>query len=313
MGLFSNTANVVAQTGDPGPLGPGSLWSETDAQILWRRNDANTAWVDVSTGFYGSSVSSKGTLMPSSPDENDLFYHTDLKHFFVFDGTNWKSKITGDVITAFVENNLSVDDGWAAVDTGQMDYNATTDLIDFDIVEDNSNDAISIPLVTLGAAAQTNDPISIEFELKLNTITDGSSGLLCWIILSNNTSASTSEVNHNALGLEMFVGAGTDRFSSVFVDTGTLINGTTSDFSVSPATGTFIMRFEFSNQENLFTILKLDSSRQLIQKKEIDTSALSLASLDNFGIWNRTISDAGTSAIIGTVDNIKVFNGLSRF
>jgi len=47
MGLFSNTATIVAQASDPGPLGPGAFWSDTDDQVTYRRNDANTQWVPV--------------------------------------------------------------------------------------------------------------------------------------------------------------------------------------------------------------------------------------------------------------------------
>jgi len=44
MGLFSNTANVVAQAAEPTPVA-GMIWIETDANENWRRNDANNAWV----------------------------------------------------------------------------------------------------------------------------------------------------------------------------------------------------------------------------------------------------------------------------
>jgi len=47
MGLFSSTANVIAQAADPGPIGPGGIWSDTDAETTFRRNDANTDWVQI--------------------------------------------------------------------------------------------------------------------------------------------------------------------------------------------------------------------------------------------------------------------------
>ncbi|MCH8127448.1 tail fiber protein, partial [candidate division KSB1 bacterium] len=45
MGTFESTANVVAQGSDPGSLGGGALWSNTTTETLFRRNDANTAWI----------------------------------------------------------------------------------------------------------------------------------------------------------------------------------------------------------------------------------------------------------------------------
>jgi len=45
MGSFSSTANIFAQASEPAGPTPGSLWSDTDANTLFRRNDANTSWV----------------------------------------------------------------------------------------------------------------------------------------------------------------------------------------------------------------------------------------------------------------------------
>lgn len=48
MGLFSNTGNIIAQAADPGSsAGAGALWSDTDANITSRRNDANSAWLQI--------------------------------------------------------------------------------------------------------------------------------------------------------------------------------------------------------------------------------------------------------------------------
>ena len=47
MGTFSSTANFLAQSSDPGAIGAGAIWSDTDASILYRRNDANDDWLEV--------------------------------------------------------------------------------------------------------------------------------------------------------------------------------------------------------------------------------------------------------------------------
>jgi len=47
MGTFSSTANFIAQSSDPGALGAGSIWSDTDAGTTFRRTDANDAWEDI--------------------------------------------------------------------------------------------------------------------------------------------------------------------------------------------------------------------------------------------------------------------------
>jgi len=55
MGLFSNTGNFVAQSADPGALGAGAIWSDTDANRTLRRNDADSAWVEIGIGVIGSA------------------------------------------------------------------------------------------------------------------------------------------------------------------------------------------------------------------------------------------------------------------
>jgi len=47
MGVFASTGNVLAQASDPGPLGAGSIWSDTDSHVTYRRTDDNTQWVPI--------------------------------------------------------------------------------------------------------------------------------------------------------------------------------------------------------------------------------------------------------------------------
>jgi len=47
MGIFSSTATIVAQSSDPGPLGAGAFWSDTDDQVTYRRTDDNSQWVPI--------------------------------------------------------------------------------------------------------------------------------------------------------------------------------------------------------------------------------------------------------------------------
>ena len=45
MGLWSITAqNVIAQDTDPGAVGAGVIWTDTNANLTYRRNDANSGW-----------------------------------------------------------------------------------------------------------------------------------------------------------------------------------------------------------------------------------------------------------------------------
>ena len=45
MGLWTITSqNVIAQASDPGAVGAGVLWTDTNANLTYRRNDANDGW-----------------------------------------------------------------------------------------------------------------------------------------------------------------------------------------------------------------------------------------------------------------------------
>jgi len=68
MGLFSGTGNLIAQSSDPGAsAGPGAIWSDTDADITYRRNDANSAWVQM-VPVINSSVSASAAIASSKLD-----------------------------------------------------------------------------------------------------------------------------------------------------------------------------------------------------------------------------------------------------
>jgi len=46
LGAWNVTAErIFAQTEDPGAVGAGAIWSDTNANITYRRNDTNTDWI----------------------------------------------------------------------------------------------------------------------------------------------------------------------------------------------------------------------------------------------------------------------------
>jgi len=47
MGVFASTGNIIAQSSDPGSLGAGSIWSDTDSHVTYRRTDDNSQWVPI--------------------------------------------------------------------------------------------------------------------------------------------------------------------------------------------------------------------------------------------------------------------------
>lgn len=56
---------IFAQAADPGAVGSGTIWTDTDANITYRRNDANTDWIPIAlslgTAYQNLSVNSGAT------------------------------------------------------------------------------------------------------------------------------------------------------------------------------------------------------------------------------------------------------------
>ena len=66
MGAWNvSSERIFAQASDPGAVGAGSIWTDTDANISYRRNDANTGWtpfaLDLGTAYQNLSVNSGAT------------------------------------------------------------------------------------------------------------------------------------------------------------------------------------------------------------------------------------------------------------
>jgi len=70
MGTFSSTGNILAQSSDPGALGAGAIWSDTNANITYRRNDANSAWLEMPV-IGGGTVTTAGLLRSNATTISD--------------------------------------------------------------------------------------------------------------------------------------------------------------------------------------------------------------------------------------------------
>ena len=63
MGLWTITSqNVIAQIADPGAVGAGVLWTDTNADLTYRRNDANDDWILIQAGVSTVSTTEMGYL-----------------------------------------------------------------------------------------------------------------------------------------------------------------------------------------------------------------------------------------------------------
>jgi len=312
MGSFSSTANVVAQASDPGAIGPGAIWSETDSENIFRRNDANTDWVSISQ-LYGSAT--QGTSFPTTPSENDFFYRTDIKHTFVFNGTNWRSLIIGDEILNEYDEDFNSDIGWLIQDDTFINIETSTnERLDFNAQLDDTNDACSVPTTDsdFWSVAADNNKWALEFEIVFTTVTPGidNTRKALYVGLCSATSATDDNSSVDFLGMELQLSAVANLWQTLDCDAETLTAGQNGADIQTIATGsTFIVQMirEASDQFHL----KILNSSRVLQSEDIRTID-NPVSLDNFGVWNRKAVTAGSDAVlIGHIDNLKCFNGLS--
>ena len=196
--------------------------------------------------LYGTS-STSGTSFQTSPSENDMFMRTDFKHNFIFDGTNWRSLISGDTILNEYEEDFDSDIGWLIQDDTFIDVETSTnERLDFNSQLDDTNDACSVPTTDsdFWGVAANNDKWAIEFTFTLTTVTAGidNTAKHLYVGLSSLTSAVDDNTSMDFLGMQLDLASAQNKWSVLECDAATLTAGGENDTGANIATGTFIVQ-----------------------------------------------------------------------
>lgn len=160
MGFFSPSGSgggVISQSSEPASTSAGVLWNDTDSDILYRRNDADTAWLEVpligggtsqglggliSNGL-GFSVGNIMQILTAYPDPTTIptFYLEALSDLLIavptatgmpYKWTGVSSELVQGVIDDFSNyvNDAAFDVEWVTSDAAKIDPDATTETID---------------------------------------------------------------------------------------------------------------------------------------------------------------------------------------
>jgi len=200
MGLFSNTANVVAQAQDPGPLGPGSLWSETDTNILWRRNDTNTTWIAVN----GKTIAASSELL-TGVNVNDLIADTTGGMFII----NQKADLPdtelqashGQILLKYWKDDFTsyttqgtFDTAYPSDDTTNLRGNPTNDNIDFATTHATTTDSTTL---SHDIGFTLSNKWVMRLGLQIDQVAQGSNANVVRWFIGMSAVANTTDMDTN--------------------------------------------------------------------------------------------------------------------
>ena len=121
MGSWNVTSErIFAQASDPGAVGAGSIWTDTDANISYRRNDTNTGWIpfalDLGTAYQNLSVNSGATAQAYQASMQSLL--TAQGDIIYASAANTPARLAkGTAAQALKMNSGATAPEWAAVTT----------------------------------------------------------------------------------------------------------------------------------------------------------------------------------------------------
>ena len=224
-------------------------------------------------GFLGSKIT---TVVPTFSD----------------DFTSYADQTAGDAV-------------WVTTDTARLRVNPTTDVLDFSIVRDTTADRIYYDLTSINDTAWI-----LRFKMILNTVTNsavdpaiGAFGLCS----SNNIHDGANDF----IGLTIRTNSGSTVFKTTDTDNDDPVGGTAdATFSTVVTTGTYYVEIKRTLATS-YTITLFSNS---VYSTTIETQTSATLSTTNnlryFTIGNLS-SSTQTGTVVGTIDDIKFYNGVT--
>ena len=300
---------MLAQSSDPGAIGAGSYWADTDAEATFRRNDANTAWLNL-------LQSEKGTTFPTAPTLSDLFIHTGVDLLFQFGG--WK---TNPYIWGALNQSAIYDDGigystqaiydlyWISNDTAKARGNPTNDNVDitFDVSSADKN-------IYLDLGQALSDTIwAVRFKMNFTTLTVAANAFF-HIVLSS-VAATGSTTTADTLGMRISNETVNKYYSTIDTDAATL-NATginTASAAITWATGTdyYVEIKRTSSTAYTVTIYTDSAFTTTLVAATTGTVAATTTGLRYFSICNPNAATAGV--FTGTIDEVFIIDGRTAY
>ena len=308
MPSYSSSGNVLAQASDPGAIGAGSYWADTDAEITLRRNDANTAWLNL-------LQTEKGTTFPTSPTKSDLFIHTDIGLAYQFGGWKTNPYIWGSFNEISIYDDMvgyadqtAFDAYWISNDTALCRGNTTNDNIDFNLNISSSDKNIYFDFgKTLSDTAWI-----IRFRMRFSTLTSAANAFFHIVLSSVAATGSGSTVD--SIGIRVSNETVQKSYGTYDTD-GTALNVAvdTQSAAIAWATATdYYVEIKRTSATAYTATIYTDSAfTTTLVAATTGTAVATTASLRYFSICNSAAASAGV--FTGTIDEVFIIDGRTAF
>ena len=206
------------------------------------------------------------------------------------------------------QDDFSGSDDWNDQDSARIGVNATTDLIDFDIQRDNTNDASSYDM---GINVSDNGWV-LRFKLDVTSFTQNAQTAQIWVGLSDSDSSNDASQNEDFIGLSGRVATGTDEWGTTDTQDSAL-NPSTRDSSFAHAISVETLYVEIKRLSETQYSIEFFSDPGFENSIESESGSVSSSTTGlRYIVIRNIIATAGTNSIFtGTIDNIRFWNGIS--
>lgn len=224
---------------------------------------------------------------------------------------------SGDDNHAIIEQmtDLSLEDDLSSdnfVDQDSASIGVSGGVLNFDMERDDTNDASSLDLrFTLD-----NEKFVLRYKLATTTFTQGNSGstLRYTIGLSDQPSSTTDQGSHDFIGLQTKVTNTLKQYHIVDANDATLSTAVDATFAKVIAVETLYIEMKRTSAISYTVSIFSDADYSTLVEAEVGTIIDGeTTGLRYFWIGNlKLISGGQNHSLIGTIDDIKIYNGVTE-
>ena len=330
-GTRSNGTGLDGQLGTAGisgvTLGNGTFYLEMIRESgsdykLYIRSGSHTGTL-LGTGSYtdasgvtGLQYIKTGRLYSSVANGNFVAKWEDIEFYNNTTSTitpaTWTMKPTYEEDFSSYADQSSADAVWVSNDTGDFRVNITNDNLDYDSkVTGTTNQGIYYDFGT----ALSDTAWVLDFKMVISTLTlysGGSVGAATYITMNNSGTGGAIGGSVDAIGFYMSSTATGGRFTMTNADSSPL-NIAGGTLTTINATGTYYVRIIRLSSTSMRLELYSDSARENLIEGQTKTGISSgITGLKYFRLQdNQSSAGTGTGQNVGTIDDIKIYNGVT--
>jgi len=196
-----------------------------------------------------------------------------------------------------------------------ISYNATTDVIDFEVSGSGNVDSYATfdlrHTNALNGSDASDTAWVLRFKLDITTYTLGNASSSALVIGISNQGTTNGSASQNGIGLEVGIGVGNDTLYRLqTANGGVWARGSAeATFTETPAVETTYVEVKRTSATNVTVSLYSDSAYSTLQEAESITNVSGTTSLRYLSVKSDTQAEA--NKLIGTVSEFELWNGVT--